>query len=90
MGYHFNRKSQFIKIYACLPNFVPKIRSLLHNGINVGSDIGQFAFQCYEANVPFILRFMIDNNIGGGYWLELPKGKYLIRDENEKVLIIII
>lgn len=30
----------------------------------------------YESNVLFALRFMIDCNIVGGNWIELPAGKY--------------
>lgn len=30
----------------------------------------------YESNVLFALRFMIDCNIVGGNWIEVPSGKY--------------
>lgn len=83
MGYHFKEQSKFIKIYVSLPTHVPKIRTILKDGIFI-QGIGNFAFQCYEANMPFILRFMVDNNIGGGYWLELPKNTYSMRESNQK------
>jgi len=28
----------------------------------------------YESNVLYTLRFMVDTNMGGGQWLELPPG----------------
>lgn len=30
----------------------------------------------YESNVLFALRFMIDCNVVGGNWIEVPAGKY--------------
>lgn len=34
------------------------------------------SFMTYESNVLFALRFMIDCNIVGGNWIEVPVGKY--------------
>ena len=34
------------------------------------------SFMTYESNILFALRFMIDCNIVGGNWLEVPAGKY--------------
>ncbi|XP_062102921.1 DNA polymerase delta catalytic subunit-like [Humulus lupulus] len=34
------------------------------------------SFMTYESNVLFALRFMIDCNIVGGNWIEVPAGKY--------------
>ncbi|XLT09012.1 hypothetical protein HN51_054805 [Arachis hypogaea] len=34
------------------------------------------SFMTYESNVLFALRFMIDCNIAGGNWIEIPAGKY--------------
>jgi DNA polymerase delta subunit 1 len=28
----------------------------------------------YESNVLYALRFMVDTNMGGGQWLEIPAG----------------
>ena len=33
----------------------------------------------YETNVEYNLRFMMDNNVVGCNWIELPAGKYTIR-----------
>ena len=34
------------------------------------------SFLTYESNVLFALRFMIDCNVVGGNWIEVPAGKY--------------
>lgn len=38
--------------------------------------LGTKSFMTYESNVLFALRFMIDCNIVGGNWIEIPAGKY--------------
>ena len=42
-------------------------------------------YQCYEANMPFVLRFMIDRNITGCCWVEAPKNTYRIRGKHEHI-----
>ena len=49
------------------PNFVAKCRDWL---------VEHFKAQVFEANVPFILRFMIDLGMNGRCWLEIPKAQY--------------
>ena len=34
------------------------------------------AFTTFESNVLFALRFMIDHDVVGGNWVELPAGQY--------------
>lgn len=38
----------------------------------------QCAFITYESHVLFALRFMVDCNVVGGGWVELPAGKYQV------------
>jgi DNA polymerase delta subunit 1 len=33
----------------------------------------------YESNMPFALRFMIDNDIVGMQWIQIQGGKYVLR-----------
>ena len=33
-------------------------------------------FTTFESNVLFALRFMIDHDVVGGNWVELPAGQY--------------
>lgn len=39
--------------------------------------LGSKSFLTYESNILFALRFMIDCNIVGGNWIEVPAGKYM-------------
>lgn len=48
---------------------------ILEKGINIDG-IGQRCFLTYESNVLFALRFMIDCDIVGGNWVELPARTY--------------
>jgi DNA polymerase delta subunit 1 len=44
-----------------------------------GGGGGGSSYQAFECNVPFVLRFMVDEDICGAGWLTLPKGTYEIR-----------
>ena len=39
-------------------------------------------FECYETNVEFPLRFMIDTSVVGCNWIELPARKYRVRPDS--------
>eukprot|EP00898_Chlorokybus_atmophyticus_P007411 jgi/Chlat1/7671/Chrsp64S09160 len=78
MKYQTNRK-KFVKITVALPNLVTSARSAMESGIKVcGSDQ---VFPTYESNVLFVLRFMVDCNVSGGNWLELPAASYQLVSE---------
>jgi len=78
LGYHFEKTTSFIKVFLAMPNFVPSARGNLERGLAIPG-FGTRAFQCFEANVPFVLRFMIDTNVVGCNWIELPGGTYGLR-----------
>ncbi len=42
-------------------------------------------YQVFEASMPFVLRYMIDRDITGCCWLEMPKNTYRIRPRAEHV-----
>lgn len=50
-----------------------------HQWDDVGGGGGGSSYQAFECNVPFVLRFMVDEDICGAGWLTLPKGTYEIR-----------
>ncbi|KAH9128699.1 hypothetical protein LEN26_005754 [Aphanomyces euteiches] len=83
-GYQFDKKVRLIKVYLTLPNFVPKVRSALESGITIPG-YGTRSYQTYESNVPYILRFMIDQEIQGCNWVELPAGTYRFRNPHQQV-----
>lgn len=57
-----------------MPSLVPSLKRIVEEGVPISS--GYYRCQSFESNVPFILRFMIDNNIHGANWLELRDGTY--------------
>ncbi|XP_011801895.1 PREDICTED: DNA polymerase delta catalytic subunit [Colobus angolensis palliatus] len=77
-GYHGHGPSPFLRITLALPRLVAPARRLLEQGIRVAG-LGTPSFAPYEANVDFEIRFMVDTNIVGCNWLELPAGKYTLR-----------
>ena len=74
-----DKKSTFLKIYTALPNFVATARNILQQGFEVPGTIPRREYLCYESSTPFVLRFMIDKDIVGCNWLELPAGSYSVR-----------
>ncbi|XP_024093674.3 DNA polymerase delta catalytic subunit isoform X2 [Pongo abelii] len=77
-GYHGHGPSPFLRITLALPRLVAPARRLLEQGIRVAG-LGTPSFAPYEANVDFEIRFMVDTDIVGCNWLELPAGKYALR-----------
>jgi DNA polymerase family B, exonuclease domain len=83
----------FLKIYVSLDKLVPALRRIMEEGIslpgvdssgaeNGGGMMPQFA--AFEANVPFVLRFMVDRDIAGAGWLTLPQNAYQIRSADRR------
>jgi len=77
-GYHFKETADFIQITLALPDLVPQARRQLEKGINI-PNAGYKQFATYESSLPYTLRFMVDRNLRGGGWLELPRSLYKIR-----------
>lgn len=75
MHYQAENTQPFLKIVVALPTMVTSCRGILDRGIQIDG-FGMKIFKTYESNVLFALRFMIDCNIVGGNWIEVPTGKY--------------
>ncbi|KAK9997013.1 hypothetical protein SO802_021699 [Lithocarpus litseifolius] len=75
MYYQQQTSHPFLKIVVALPTMVTSCRGILDRGIHIDG-FGTKSFMTYESNVLFALRFMIDCNIVGGNWIEVPAGKY--------------
>ncbi|TYZ60960.1 hypothetical protein PybrP1_001058 [[Pythium] brassicae (nom. inval.)] len=83
-GYQFDRAIKLWKVYLSMPSYVPKARTLLESGLTLpGCDFR--SYQTFESNVPFILRFMIDQDIQGCNWLEAPAHTYAVRAAPHKL-----
>ena len=86
LGYHFGATKDFVKVYLASPSMVPSVKKMFEqDGVAVPNGGGYYRGQTYESNVPFVLRFMIDNNIQGSDWLELPRKTFSVRPEAQKV-----
>lgn len=90
MGYE-NPITDFLKVYVNLPNHIPALKRLMENGIPLPGIEGSnqntnefLSFAPFENNVPFVLRFMVDQGLGGAGWLTLPSRKYKIRESSRK------
>ena len=84
LGYHFGTTRDFIKVFVAVPSLIPGLKRLFDDGVTI-PNLGLIRGQTYESNVPFVLRFMIDNNIQGADWIELPARTFSIRDESQKI-----
>lgn len=67
------------QIVVALPTLVIPLRSMLERGQVSLPGVGHRAVTTFESNVLFALRFMIDRDVVGCNWVELPRGKYTLR-----------
>ena len=89
MGFNSSH-TKFLKVYLQMPTLVPALKRIMEEGMrlpqitaekdfeqrNTWDDNANSSYQPFECNVPFVLRFMIDEKITGAGWLTLPKGTY--------------
>ncbi|XP_057550361.1 DNA polymerase delta catalytic subunit isoform X1 [Amaranthus tricolor] len=81
MYYQQQSSHPFLKIVVALPSMVATCRGILDRGIQIDG-LGTKSFMTYESNVLYALRFMIDCNIVGGNWIEVPVEKYRRTSKN--------
>uniref|UniRef100_A0A665UXV3 DNA polymerase delta catalytic subunit n=1 Tax=Echeneis naucrates TaxID=173247 RepID=A0A665UXV3_ECHNA len=79
-GYHGKRIMDFLRITMAMPRLIAPAKRLLEQGFKFGPFPLQ-SYQPYEANIDFEIRFMVDSDVVGCCWVELPKGKYRLREE---------
>jgi len=93
MGYD-STHVRFLKVYVSMPTLIPALKRIMEDGTvnlpgfentsdHLGGGVG-ISHQPFEANVPFVLRYMIDREITGAGWLTLPQTTYQIRPEAKK------
>ena len=81
LGYHGGRTQSMLQIFVALPTIVPTAKGVLERGFAFGR-VPAKSYLCFEASIPFVLRYMIDNGVTGCNWLEFPAGAYLVRPPN--------
>lgn len=66
-----------LKITMCSPKYINKVRDFLEDGVLTNGR------RCptYEANVLFVMRFMVDIKLNGCQWLRVPKDVYTTCEE---------
>lgn len=79
-GYQSQSKVPFLKITLCLPNMVTKAAKIMSSSEFFGPD---FQVQCFESNIEFGVRFMVDLSVVGCSWIELPPESYQIRSKDQ-------
>jgi len=72
------RTALFVRVTTCLPNYIATCRGILEKqGLQVpGLSASALNFPTFESNVLYTLRFMVDRDIVGGNWIELPAGGF--------------
>lgn len=80
-GYHGNRKIPFLKITVALPRLIAPAKRLLEQGFTCPGYL-QHGFLSYESNIDFEVRFMVDSDVVGCNWIEVPAKKYQLRHRN--------
>lgn len=94
MHYQPAGKQPFIKVVLASPNLVPKAKGAdngmrvisvsaitgLFETTGLSLDTGAVLRPCqtYESNVLFVMRYMVDHDIVGASWVELPSGTYTV------------
>ena len=76
-GYQGPDMEMFIKITLCLPRLVAAAARIITSNNLFGGD---FEAKCFESNIEFEVRFMVDTKVVGCCWIELPANSYKIRD----------
>lgn len=88
MGYE-SPHTHFFKIMVAMPTLIPTLKRIMEEGIDLAGvqcgDDGSTQYSAFECNVPFVLRYMIDQDISGAGWMTLPKKTYQLRNVAEKV-----
>lgn len=92
MGYN-TPKTDFLKVFVNLPGHIPALKRVMEEGLELpglmrrdnGAPCNSWiTCAAFENNVPFVLRFMVDRDLGGAGWLTLPSQTYQIRPTDKK------
>jgi len=68
----------FFKVTVGLPKFLREVASTLASGTLAVEGVQLPPLQTFEATVDYVLRYMIDAQMVGCQWVELPAGKYTL------------
>ena len=85
MGYE-SPHTHFFKVMVAMPTLIPTLKRIMEEGVDLAGVTAPngYEYSAFECNVPFVLRYMIDNDISGAGWLTLPKKTYQVRQPADK------
>lgn len=85
MGYD-TPHTKFLKVTVAMPTLIPALKRIMEEGIELAGVMAEESIQyhAFECNVPYVLRYMIDNDLSGAGWLTLPKKTYQVRTDAKK------
>jgi len=79
----FQPEVEMLRIKLAGPRIMNPCVKALEQGVVISkeSDAGKQKVEVqsnltFEANIPLVLRFLVDHGLGGGRWIELPPGSY--------------
>uniref|UniRef100_F1KQZ5 DNA polymerase n=1 Tax=Ascaris suum TaxID=6253 RepID=F1KQZ5_ASCSU len=84
-GYRKNLKQKFLKVFVRTPKLFPICRRIFQEGIDLYGKGERSSLSCFEANVDFEIRFMVDLGLVGCGWVVLPSRKYDVVPEGQMV-----
>jgi DNA polymerase delta subunit 1 len=61
-----------------LPRFIADAKRLLERR-EITAPFNGYHFEAYESNIDYEIRYMVDSDIVGCNWIELPAGKWRLR-----------
>ena len=79
-------KTTLLKVTFAVPQLVATTRKMFELGNYLWTSHGSCThqkIQCYEANVPFVLRYMINAKITGASWFTIPANKFAMYSNAE-------
>lgn len=75
----------FFRITVALPRYLRDLSGVLSGGGVAVDGVTLPPLQTFEASVDYVLRYMIDAQMVGCQWVELPAGKYTLTHRDDRV-----
>ncbi|KAL0270218.1 UNVERIFIED_CONTAM: hypothetical protein PYX00_007691 [Menopon gallinae] len=80
MGYTGDKPSTFLQVKVALPRLIAACKRLMERN-NVYPKL-ENEYHFFETNIDFDIRFMVDTEVVGCSWIELPPKKWKLRSKN--------
>eukprot|EP00392_Amoebophrya_sp_AT5.2_P000852 g854.t1 len=80
-----NGERSYFKVHLGLQRLVQPARTAVETGFQLIGGGTYTGYGTFETNVPFVLRFLVDQGLGGGSWVCLQPFTYKVRTPEESV-----